>query len=76
MFSAELRERRYKARMSLREAAREMDGALSFSMLNRYERGIGLGVMNINHARAISKLFRWSIAEILRKIEEEVSAKV
>lgn len=78
MFSSELRERRRNAGLSLREASLRMEERgvkLSFSMLCRYEHGRGLEGMNLKHARAISRLYRWSMVDITRKIAEEVSAK-
>lgn len=78
-FSAELKERRTKAGLSLREAVakmRERGANLSFSMLSRYERGRGLDVMSLHHARAISRLFRWSMGEMTKKIATETGAEL
>jgi transcriptional regulator with XRE-family HTH domain len=77
-FSAELRERRYAADLSLREATKRMrdrGATLSFSMLCRYEKGVGLDSMSLHHLRAISKLYRWSLADISKKIAAETAEK-
>lgn len=76
MFSTELRERRVKAEMTLRQASNrisQIGSKLSFSMLWRYEKGLGLDCMGFHHLRAISKLYRWSLADISKKIAEEVA---
>lgn len=74
-FSAELRERRLNRQWSLRDACKRTGGALSFTMLSRYERGIKLGVMSVRHAQAISKLFKWNMSDMSRKITEETQQK-
>ena len=71
-FSVELRGRRKEKGWSLREAAGRTGGDLSYSMLSRYERGVRLDRMSVFHANAISKLYRWSIKDINKKIATEV----
>jgi transcriptional regulator with XRE-family HTH domain len=71
-FSEELKRKRQRAKMSLREAARATKGAVSFVMLFRYERGAGLDGMSLHHARAIAKLYGWEISDMTRQIARQV----
>lgn len=71
MFSKELRERREKMDMSLREASERTKGQVSYAMLHRYEHGQGLDGMSVHHLRAISKLFRWNMGDMTKKIAAE-----
>lgn len=69
-FSHELRRRRKKMNLSLREAAKQM-GALSHSQLGRYERGICLMEMSAEKAEALAKFFEWDAGDMLRKMQRQ-----
>lgn len=73
IFSKELRDRRQKKGMSLREAEKRTNHAISYSMLSRYERGLRLDRMSVRHAQAISKLFLWNFKDMSEKIALEVA---
>lgn len=74
-FSEELLERRLSAGLSLRELEARIHGAVSYSMLNRYERGIGITSLSIEHARAISEAFDWSLDDMSKRIKIEKGKK-
>ena len=70
-FSEELRARRIARGMSLRELEAAMGSEVAYSMLSRYERGIRLNEMSMEHAQAISYAFKWSMDDIAKRIKLE-----
>ena len=72
-FSSELRARRIDMGLSLRDLEARMNSEVAYSMLSRYERGIRIGEMSVEHAQAISKAFRWSMDDISKRIKLETS---
>ena len=70
-FSEELRARRIDRGMSLRELEAAMGSEVAYSMLSRYERGIRLNEMSMEHAQAISYAFKWSMDDIAKRIKLE-----
>lgn len=72
-FSAELRSRRTKMKLSLREAAK--GSGISHAMLSRFERGIGLMEMSAEKTAILADFFRWNLRDMLRKMREESASK-
>jgi transcriptional regulator with XRE-family HTH domain len=69
LFSTELRQRRTKKGLSLREASKGC--GISRTMLHRYENGIGLMEMSAEKAQALAEFFRWNIKIMLRQMRIE-----
>lgn len=72
-FSAELRQRRTKMKLSLREAAK--GSGISHAMLSRFERGVGLMEMSADKAAILADFFRWKLGDMMRKMREESLAR-
>lgn len=70
-FSAELRQRRTKKHLSLREAAKET--GISYAMLSRFERGVGLMEMSAEKAQVLADFFRWNLKNMMDKMKAETN---
>lgn len=73
LFSTELKQRRKKMRLSLREAAKGC--GISHAMLFRFERGIGLMEMSAEKVEALAEFFRWRLQDMMRKMHNEARGK-
>ena len=72
-FSTELRSRRTKMKLSLREAAKGC--GISHAMLSRFERGVGLMEMSAEKAATLADFFRWNLRDLMRKMREESASR-
>lgn len=70
-FSAELKQRRTKMSLNLREAAKGC--GISYAMLSRFERGIGLMEMSAEKVEALAVFFRWNLKDMMNKMHEEAA---
>lgn len=68
-FSAELKQRRMKKQLTMREAAKET--GISLTSISRFERGIGLMEMSAEKAQVLADFFRWNLKEMMRKMKTE-----
>ena len=73
LFSNNLRVRRKKRKLSLRDVAKAT--GVSYAALSRLERGLGLMEMSAGRAQVLAKFFGWDIKEMLRLIRSEASRK-
>ncbi len=73
-FSSELKRRRLKRNLSLREASEAM-GKLSYSALFRFESGIGLMKMQSEKANAIAEFYSWPIKMMISSMKQEAKRK-
>jgi len=71
-FSEELKQRRTKMRLTLRDAAKGIK-KISFAQLARYERGIGLMEMSAGNTQALADFFRWDLRKMLRAMREQAA---
>lgn len=73
MFSQELRQRRTKMKLTLRQVAKKTK--ISFAALSRYERGIGLMEMSAGRAKVLAEFFRWNVKQMIRAMETETAQR-
>lgn len=70
IFSQELRKRRTKRNLSIRAVARHT--GMANSLVQRFEKGIGLMEMSVSKALTLADFFRWDLRKMLRAIVAEV----
>lgn len=72
-FGQELRRRRTKMGLNLREASKGC--GISPAMLSRFERGIGLMEMSAEKTAALADFFRWNVRDMMILMENQAKKK-